>query len=83
MISLTALIIAIIAGLNAIYALFIYVMYLSSIGGAKLSKKVGTDNSRTDENIAKGKVQSKAHLRSFVIRAVITIVAFGVYYFYK
>ena len=81
MVSLIGFWIAIIAGINAAWSLFLYIMFVAGVGGAKLSKKVGTDNKNTDANIEVGKNESKKYLRSFIIRSAIALIAYLVYIF--
>jgi len=79
MISLIGLFLTLIAGLNALWSLLLYLLYLSGIIGAKASKKIGTDNNKTDEYIEIGKSHSKKFLLSFGWRLALTIIGYLMY----
>ena len=67
-VSTIALIVAVIAGANALWVLFWFLLNWSSGLGAKLSKKVGTANEKTDGYIEQGKNFSKELLQKLVWR---------------
>ncbi|MBS1734766.1 MAG: hypothetical protein JST02_15855 [Bacteroidetes bacterium] len=82
-VSTIALIVAVIAGANALWVLFWFLLNWSSGLGAKLSKKVGTANEKTEGYIEQGKNFSKELLQKLVWRIALAIVALPVYYFTK
>lgn len=61
-------------GINTLWKLLWLVMAQSSMAGAKLSKKVGTDNENTDKNIEIGKSFSKQLIDDLIPRVVVTVI---------
>lgn len=61
-------------GLNMAWFLLWFLMGWSSTVGAKLSKKVGTDNDHTDEYIQLGENFKKEAFRKFTISTTMLIV---------
>lgn len=61
-------------GINTLWKLLWLVMAQSSMAGAKISKKVGTDNENTDQNIEIGKSFSKQLMSDLIPRVAVTVV---------
>ncbi len=73
--------ILIVFGLNAAFALIMFIVYQSGILGAKLSKKVGTNNQHTNKSIITGNKESKYYLKRFIITLTISAISGLVLYF--
>ena len=81
MISDIGFFVMLIGGLNTLWRLLWFIMAQSSITGAKISKKVGTDNENTDKNIELGKSFSKQLINDLVPRVVVTAIGLLMYIF--
>lgn len=74
MISDIGFFVMLLGGINTLWKLLWLVMAQSSMAGAKLSKKVGTDNENTDKNIEIGKSFSKQLIDDLIPRVVVTVI---------
>lgn len=74
MISDIGFFVMLLGGINTLWKLLWLVMAQSSMAGAKISKKVGTDNENTDQNIEIGKSFSKQLISDLIPRVVVTVV---------
>lgn len=68
-----------IGGINTLWRLLWLIMAQSSMAGAKISKKVGTNNENTDKNIEVGESFSKQILSDLVPRVAVTIIGLLMY----
>ena len=59
---------------NMVWFLLWFLLAWSSTLGAKVSKKVGTDNENTDSNIQLGEAFKKEALKKFAISTALLIV---------
>lgn len=82
-ISFISLMVAIIAAINTAWTFFLALMGASGTLGAKLSKKAGTDNANTDQNIETGKSFMMAMIDKTKYRAAVAIIAYVIYLFTK
>lgn len=82
-VSTIALFVALVAGANAFWVLCWFLLNWSSGLGAKLSKKAGTANEKTDGYIEQGKEFSRELTQKLTWRILVTIGAFLVYYLTK
>lgn len=78
---IVGLILMVIGFINAIWVLVIYALSLSSLFGAKLSKRFGTSNENTDDYIGIGKSFNTSLLIKFTIRVLVGVAGWIIYYF--
>ena len=62
--------------INTAWVLIIYIITGSATLGAKISKKVGTSNDKTDSYIDQGKSFSNDMLVKIIYRSVITLIGY-------
>ncbi|WP_291727184.1 hypothetical protein [Bernardetia sp.] len=79
MISDIGFFVLLIGGINTLWRLLWLIMAQSSMAGAKISKKVGTNNENTAKNIEVGESFSKQILSDLVPRVAVTIIGLLMY----
>jgi len=82
MISSIGVIILLVAGINFAWILLWYVISLSGNAGAKLSKKIDTDNTNTDNYIEQGASFSKELKMKLLWRFVLMIAGYMIYVYF-
>lgn len=80
-VSLIGFFIMLIGGLNFLWILLWYVLSLSGQAGAKISKKVGTDNENTDQYIEENKSFNKDLIQKLAVRGIVTFIGALMYFF--
>jgi hypothetical protein len=81
MLSLLGLFLMVGGAAGTLWILFWQLLNASSRAGAKLSKKIGTDNEHTDESLEQNKTFTKELKQKLTIRACVTLAGFLFYYF--
>jgi UPF0716 family protein affecting phage T7 exclusion len=81
MLSLIGLFLLVGGTIGTAWILLWYLLNASSRIGTDISKKIGTDNERTDEYIETGKQFSKELQQKLIIRASVALIGLAMYYF--
>ena len=80
MIEIIGVILMVVGGINLVWFLLWALLAWSGTLGAKISKKVGTDNEHTDAAIKTGENFGKTAIKKFVTSAILLSIGAIMYY---